>query len=146
MNAKPELLVGFLLHQELECGEAAQFDGARHAQRRVDQAVAQSRRQSRRGCDLDQLLPVALKAAFALPQVGDFSGAVTDDLHFDVARFREEFFHVDIAVAERLHRFGAAALIGRFQFRDAAHLPHAAAATAGDGLDHDGAVRAQGLE
>ena len=146
MNAKPESIFRFLLHQKLECGEAAQFDGASHAQRCVDQAIAQSCRQSRRGRDLDQLLPIALQAALALPQVGDCSGAVADDLHFDVAGLGEELFDVDIAVAERLHRLGAAALIGGFQFRDAAHLAHAAAAAARNGLDHDGAVRAERLK
>ena len=47
------------------------------------------RPQERRRRDLENLLPLALQAAFALPQMRHRAGAVADDLHLDMAR-REE--------------------------------------------------------
>src|SRR5258706_1083293 len=136
-------IVRLLLYQEFERGKAGQLHFPRHAQRRVDQAIAQRRRQPRRGRNLDELLTVALQAAFALPEMADFAAAIADDLDFDVARFEEQFLHVDVAIAERLHGLRTAAFESRLELLYIEHLPHAAAAATRDRLEHDGAVRLQ---
>ena len=54
-----------------------------------------------RRSDLDDLLKSPLDAALALAQMRDVAGQVAQDLHFDMPGAGDEFFHIDIAAAER---------------------------------------------
>ena len=132
--------------QKLESRQALQSGGARHAQRRVDQLLAQCGGQPRRRRHLDQFLPIALQAALAFPQVGNFSNGVANHLYLDMPGPSHQRLDIDIGVAECLHSLGTAARIGGVQFAGAVYLPHAAAAAARDRLDHHGAGRAQRLQ
>ncbi len=76
----------------------------------------------------------ALQGALALPEVTDRSRAVADDLHLDVPRPEQVALDVEVAVAERRLRLGAAALEGVLERRGVRHHAHAAAAAAGDRL------------
>ena len=51
----------------------------------------------------------ALQAAVALPEVGDRTGAVADQLHLQVAGLLDQQFHIQRSVAECGLRFGRAA-------------------------------------
>ena len=91
------------------------LDAAARRRRGVQQPLPDRRPQERRWRDLEDLLTLALNAAIALPEMGDRASAVADDLDLDVARARKQPLDIDIAVAERLQRFGAAALHRRRQ-------------------------------
>ena len=86
---------------------------------------------------LDHLLVAALDRAFALAEIDDMAMLVAKHLDLDVARIDNEFLNEHAVVAERGLRLRAGA--GE-TFR---HLlarvgdPHALAAAAGRGLDHD---------
>src|SRR4029453_17560594 len=95
--------------------------------------------------DLDHLLPLALQAAFAVPQMAD-AGAVADDLHLDVPGARQELFDVEVAVAERRLGLRSAAFESRVEVRERLHRPHAPAAAAGHGLDHHRPALAEARE
>ena len=44
--------------------------------------------------------------------MGNLTRAVADHLYFDVARFEEEFLHVELVTAESLQCFRTAAFVG----------------------------------
>jgi len=84
-------------------------------------------------------LPLALRAALAVPQVHDL-GSIADYLHLDVAGARQKLFHVELADAKRLQRLRAAPLVGARHILRITHFAHAAPTAAGDGLQHHGAA------
>ena len=75
--------------------------------------------------------------------MADVAGAVADDLHFDVTRARHQLLDVHVTVAERGARLGLAAFVGLIDFVEAGDGAHAAAAAAGERLDHDRSAIAQ---
>ena len=129
--------------EELEGGEAAAVGRARHGEGGVGERRPRRRRQARARRDLYQLLVAALETAFALAERDDMAGSVADHLHFDVAGVGHQRFDIDRVVAERRLGFGAAAFVGRFQFRGRRRDANAASAAARDRLHHDGAAREQ---
>ncbi len=99
-----------------------------------------------RRCYLDDLLALALQAAFAIPDMRDGARTVAHDLHFDVARRGKEFFRIEIAVAESLERFAASTRERFFEFVYRMDKPHAASAAARDRLQHDGRTFAEAFQ
>ena len=67
--------------------------------------------------------------------------AVADDLHLDMAGLADQPLDIDVTVAECGGRLGLAACIGFVEPGGIIDDPHAAAAAAGNRLDHDRAVR-----
>ncbi len=109
-------------------------------------ASRRSRRQAGRRGDLDELLPLPLDAALALPQVDHAAGGVADHLHLDVAGARQERLDVDVAVAERLERLRAAARVRAVELARVRHRAHPPPAAARDRLDHHAGAAARGEE
>ncbi len=97
--------------------------------------LPQLRRERRRRRFFYELLMLALNRAFALAQCKHIAVHVTDQLHFDVARMLEIFFHVNGRIAERRFRFGLRLLEGIFQLALFAHHAHATPAAARRGFD-----------
>src|SRR6266852_1750684 len=107
---------------------------------------AQARWQSRRRCDLDQLLIPSLEAALALAEVAYPAGPVTHDLYFEVSGARDQLLDIHVAVAEGLSRLRLTAGVGLPDLLGMKYRPHAAAATARHRLDHHRSTVAQGRE
>ena len=80
----------------------------------------------------------ALDRAIALEQMNRISGAVGEDLHFDVARPREIFLNEEPAVAERGQRLAPRRRQRLRQAGRALDHPHATSAAAGRRLDQHG--------
>ena len=83
-----------------------------------------------------------LNSAFAFTEMDD-AGAIADNLHLDMAHARQIALDIERVVAERRLRLGLAALPCGVQFLRCADDAHAAPASAGDRLDHDGAAGAK---
>ena len=96
--------------------------------------------------NLDQFLIAALERALAFEEVRDVTRTVTDDLHFDVARIRNQQFDVEVWVAESRRRLGTRPRVRFFEVLDPAHDAHPAAAAAGNGFEHHGRIVAEGLK
>ena len=64
--------------------------------------------------------------------------AVGHDLEFDMVGIEDEFLDVNVTVAESLFRFVPRAVKRTDQARLVVRRAHAAAAAAGNGLDHHG--------
>ena len=137
---------GVVIDEEFEGAEIVVVGGGGEFLGGVDDARAQGVVQRRARRDLDQFLVAALDGAFALPQMADGAVVVADDLHLDVAGVADQALDIDAVAAEGGHRLGLAARIGLFQPGGVVDDAHAAPAAAGNGLDHDGAARAQRLE
>ena len=128
-------LAGRRIDQKFEGAQVLIAHGARHPQRRGDQALAQRFGQHRAGRDFDQLLKAPLQRAVALAQ-GDHVVAIAEQLNFDVARALHQALDIHAVHAKGRARLTPAALIRRSQFIGVAHRTHATPATAADGLDH----------
>ncbi len=123
--------------EELERAEAIVSRLARDPFRRVDDPLAQGRRQRRAGRDLDQLLVAALDCALPLAEVGKPAVPVAENLHLDVAGAGDQALGVECAVAEGACGLRPAADEGVGDLGLAAHRAHAAPAAARDRLEHD---------
>ena len=83
---------------------------------------------------LDHLLVAPLKRAIAFKQMHGLF-AVAKDLHFDMARFGDEFLDQHIGVAKGCLGLGARTLQRGLKTVRRLHQPHALATPTGDGLD-----------
>ena len=135
--------VGLVIDQKLESAEIVVLRRRGKLLGGLDDAGAQCLAQRGAGRHLDEFLVAPLDGAFALPEMADCTVPVADDLHLDMACFPDQPFQINIAAAEGGHRLGLAAGIGFLQSGGIVDGPHAAAAAAGDRLDHDRAVRGQ---
>ena len=131
---------GVVIDEEFEGAEVVIMRGGGKLLGGVDDAPAQGIVQRRARRDLDELLVATLDGAFALPEMADRAMVVADDLHLDVAGIADQALDIDAVAAEGRHRLGLAARIGLFQLFGVVDDAHAAAAAAGDRLDHDGAT------
>ena len=137
---------GIVIDEEFEGAEVVVVGGGGKLLGGIDDAPAQGVVQRRARRDLDEFLVAALDGAFALPQMADRAIVVADDLHLDVAGISDQALGIDAIAAEGGVGLGLAARIGLFQLAGVVDDAHAAAAAAGDGLDHDGAAGAQGFK
>ena len=87
---------------------------------------------------LDHLLIAALDRAFALAEIDDIAVLVAQHLDFDVARIDDEFLDEDAVVAKGGFGLGLGELEALGHLGPGIRDPHALAAAAGRGLDHDG--------
>ena len=133
---------GVVIDEEFEGAEIVVVRGGGQFLGGVDDARAQGVVQRRARRDLDELLVAALDGAFALPEMADRAKMVADDLHLDVAGVADQALDIDAVAAEGGHGLGLAARIGLLQLVGVVDDAHAAAAAAGDRLDHDGAAGA----
>ena len=92
--------------KEFDGSGADVFDRLRRLDRRLAQLLAERGGDGRGRGLLDQLLVTALHAAVALAELEDIAEGIRENLNFDVFRVLDEFFDVDVAVAESLFRFG----------------------------------------
>src|SRR6202020_2317455 len=76
-------------------GRAAECDSG------IEQPLPERVRQVASRRDFHDLLPLALRRAFAIPQMGYRARAIADDLDFHVARVGKEFLRIQSAIAER---------------------------------------------
>ena len=137
---------GRRVEQKLEGAERGVADVPRDADGRLEDGFTGLCRQVRGRGDFHDLLEPALDRAFAFPEVTDAAMQIADDLNLDVPGARNQLLHVKRAGAERHLGFRDAAFPGGFEFVDVCDRPRAATATAGDRLEHDRRVLAQGLE
>ena len=78
--------------------------------------------------------------------MGDGTGAITDDLHLDVAGPGQEFFDIEFSRAKSLLGFRAGAGKRFGEIVDFCDRAHAASPAAGNSLQHHRAVGPEGLE
>ncbi len=133
--------VRVVIDQELEGAEIVVMRGGGELLGGFDDARAQGLAERRAGRDLDELLVAPLDGAFALPEMADRAMAVADDLHLDVAGLADQPLDIDVTVAECGHRLGLATRVSLVEPRGVIDDTHAAAAAAGNRLDHDSAMR-----
>ena len=133
--------IGLRIHQKLERAQTAIGAGLGHAEGRIDQTLAQSGRQARARCDLDQLLMLALKGTFALAKSQNHV-TVAYDLDLDMASPADQAFDIEPAIAKGRLGLRSAALKGRVDLIGLGNDPHATATAACQGLDHHGPARA----
>ena len=105
---------------------------------RLAHAGAELGGEQRRRAFLDDFLIPALHGAVALAEVDEISVGIADDLELDVVGIEDEFFEVTIAIAEAGDGFVRRGLEEADEFLFLETRTHAAATTAGGGLDHDG--------
>src|SRR5580704_11238212 len=86
---------------------------------------------------LKKLLAAALNRAIAFEQMDEMAMSVAEHLHFDMARTRDQFFYEEPAVAKGGLRLATGADDGVLQPGFVDDRPHAFAAAARRGLDHD---------
>ena len=137
-----EVEVAFVVNDEFDgagvgvLGQFAKFDGG--AAGFFDDVFEWFVVEQRGGGFFDEFLVAALDGAISLAEVEDFAFAVAEDLDFNVVRVLDEFFDVDVGVAEALLGFAAGGVVA-FAKRDVVvDDAHASAAAAGDCLDHYG--------
>ena len=137
---------GFAIDQEFEGSEVVVTRGGRQLPGGIDDPRAQAVAERGAGRHLNELLVTPLDRAFAFPQMADRTVMIADDLHLDMAGLADQTFDIDVVVTESGLRLGLAARIGLLQLRGVLDEPHAAAAAAGDGLDHHGTASAERSE
>ena len=98
------------------------------------------------GCNFDNLLALSLKAAFPVPKMTDITGAIANDLHFDMPGSWQEFFNIDVAGSECLGSFRCGSVEGGCEVGTIEHRSHSAATTTRDCLEHDAIPRCQAAE
>jgi hypothetical protein len=108
-------------------------------------ALAQRRVDGRRRRLLDDLLVAPLHRAVALAEVNRVAVAVGQHLDLDVARVGDDTFEDQAVVPKGVARLGACAAQQLGKVAGVVHEPHAAPATTGRGLDHDGKADALGF-
>ena len=86
----------------------------------------------------NHFLMAALDRAVTFKQMNNMSRFITENLHLDVLRIHDTFFHIHFVAAESHFRFRFRAVIRFLQIFHAVHIPHAASAAAVDRFDHDG--------
>ena len=123
--------------EELGGGRVLETGGGRDPDRAVVQIAPLVGRQAGRRRLLDQLLVAALERAVPLPDRDDAARCVAQQLDLDVAGRPDDALQVDRAVAERGQRLGRSGGQRGGQVRRGRDPSHAAAATAGRGLDQD---------
>ena len=128
------------VEQELKRAQGRVADVASYADGGLDDGLAGCGLEVRGRRDLDDLLEPALDGALALPEMSNAAVEVADDLDFNVSGAGNELLDVERAGTECHLRLGDAAFPCRFEFVDAGHGAGAAAAAAGDGLEHDRGV------
>ena len=117
------------IDQELDRGEPLQLRRLGERQSLRVQRPAKVRGQPDGRCELDQLLPTALKAALPVPQhLG--APTVADHLHLDMPRFRHRAFEIDAVIAERRLRLRATLNERRLQRVRIGHRAHPSPAPA----------------
>ena len=86
----------------------------------------------------NNFLMAALDRAVTFKQMNNMSRFITENLHLDVLRIHDTFFHIHLIAAESHFRFRFRAVVRFLQIFHAVHIPHAAPAAAVDRFDHDG--------
>ena len=135
-----------VIDQELECAQIAVAFLGRETNCRFDDPGSEFTGEGWRWSHLDQLLVAALNAAFALAEVCNRPGAVTDDLHLDVAGAWQKLLDVDVFQSERCPGLRLTALERGIEIRGLRDGASAAPTAAGDGLDDHRPTRTQRLE
>ena len=140
-----EIEVAVLVNEKLDGARTAVADALGQRNRRARHFFAQLRRYKCGRAFLDELLVAALYRALALEQVHHVAEAVAEDLHLDMARIMDIFFHIQTAVAEIRNRLGGRAVVGILEILDAERHANTLAAAAGRGLEHNGIADTLGL-
>ena len=128
------------IDEKLHCPDAAIIYSPADSDGGIEQSLPQRGIQTGCRSNFDDFLPLALQAAFAVPQMDDLARAVADDLNLDMTRPADELFAIDGVRSKSGERFRTAALI---RVRDGIAIgdrPHSTASTAGHCLDHHCAV------
>jgi len=86
----------------------------------------------------------ALDRAFPFEQMNGPAVVVGQDLELDVARLLDALLEIDRVIAEGRSRLAPASFEGRLETVVVRDDPHALAAAAGRGLDHDGIAQGPG--
>ena len=139
-----EVELAVLVHEELDGPGVpvadvlhASLDGLAHL-------GAQFGRDHETGGLFDELLVAALDGALALTQAEDVAVLVGENLELDVAGALDEFFEVEVTVAEGARGLAGGLLEERGQLFGGAHDAHSASTAAGRCLEHDGVADGAG--
>ena len=85
----------------------------------------------------NHFLMAALDRAVTFKQMNNMSRFITENLHLDVLRIHDTFFHIHLIAAESHFRFRLRAVIRLLQIFHAIHIPHTPSAAAIDRFNHD---------
>ena len=85
----------------------------------------------------NHFLMAALDRAVTFKQMNNMSRFITENLHLDVLRIHDTFFHIHLIAAESHFRFRLRAVIRLLQIFHAVHIPHTPSAAAIDRFNHD---------
>src|SRR5690606_2339171 len=99
---------GIQIDEKLHRPDAAILHGSADSDGGIEQPVAQRHVETGCGGHFDDLLPLTLQAAFAVPQMDDVTGAIADDLDFDMTRAADELFAIDGVRSKTGERFRTA--------------------------------------
>ncbi len=127
-----------LVHQEFDRAGVGVAHGGGDRGGRLRQPLPEARRHGQRRRLLDHFLMAALNGALALDERQHRAVMVGEHLHLDVPWPDQPPLEVDGRIAERGARFGSRGAHGAQELPGSGDRAHALAATAGDGLHHEG--------
>ncbi len=132
LNARVDLDKGQVtrrfIHQELDSPRAAIIRSPGNLERVAAQGLALPLVQIWCGGAFDDLLIAALNRAVALEQMHQIAVAVAENLNLDVTGSLDEFFEIDLVLAERRLRFTPGDHAFTLEFICIANDAHTAAA------------------
>ena len=132
-----EVEIAVVIDQEFDRTRVAVADALCQRNSRRGHLLAQLGRDESRRTFLDQLLVAALHRALTLEQVHHIAVVIAQNLHLDMARIVNIFFHVQAAVAEVGDSLCSGAVVRVLEVLDALRHADALAAAAGGRLEHD---------
>ena len=130
-------------NEKLEGAERPVAQLPRHEERRFTQPLAQFVSEEGGWREFDDLLVTPLDGTIAVAHVPNAAAAVAGHLHLDMAHVQHALLDINIGDAEGALRLRATALPCPRHVVARRHRPHAAPATAGQGLDHHLAAGAE---
>ena len=140
-----EVEIAVVIDQKFDRTRVSVADALCQRNSRRGHLLAQLGRDESRRTFLDQLLVAALHRAFTLEQVHHIAVVIAQNLHLDMARIVNIFFHVQAAVTEVGDSLCSGAVVRVLEVLDALRHADALAAAAGGRLEHDRIADALGL-
>ena len=126
-----EVIVAFLIDQELHRARIHVTDRLRELDRGLPHSLAQPGREERRRTFFDHLLVAPLDRTIAFPEVHGVAIIVGHDLKLDVVRVHDQLLDINVGVAERFLRFHPRAVKSLHETHFVMRRAHPATAAAG---------------
>ena len=132
-----EIEIAVVVDQKFDRACAAVADALCQRDSRARHLFAKLGRDECRRAFLNELLMAALYRALTLEQMNHIAQTVAQDLHLNVARIVDIFFHIQTAVAEVRYCLSRCTVVGILEILDAERHTNTLAAAAGGRFEHD---------